>query len=193
MKKTVWILWIACLCLMMTSGALAQRKPGKTAPEAQDIVRLHVIANSDSDEDQALKLMVRDEVNRVVAPLVAGVSDQEEALEIVSLNTGRIQEAARAVMAAQGKDMAVLVQMGKREFPSRLYDGVIYPEGRYDALCVTLGEGKGQNWWCVIFPPLCFVNVKQDDAVREDDMEIPISDGQLYMRSFFREKFDWHW
>ncbi len=117
-------------------------------------LRLHVIANSDSAEDQRVKLIVRDAVLACMSE-APEPETQEEARERLLLKGGELQEAAERALAEEGADYPVQLIAGEFDFPEKEYAGRVYPAGRYEALRIVLGEGEGQNWWCVMFPPLC--------------------------------------
>lgn len=119
------------------------------------VVRLHVLANSDSEEDQALKLRVRDAVLEVTTPLVEGCKTQEDAVAAIEGGMEDIRAAAQQVIADAGRSDAVSVLLGEEEYPTRTYDSCCFPAGEYVSLRVCIGEAAGQNWWCVLFPPLC--------------------------------------
>lgn len=119
---------------------------------ADKLVRLHVVANSDSEADQAVKLQVRDAVLAQTQRLMDGAEDPRQAL---SDNLGRIEAAANRCLAEAGSDDRAAVTMGEELFPTRDYETFSLPAGTYTALRVTIGEGEGHNWWCVVFPSLC--------------------------------------
>ena len=118
-------------------------------------VRLHVIAASDSEEDQSLKLAVRDAVLAFCTPLLDGVKDTDRAVELLEENKAALTEAARKVILAAGRQDSVEVLLGREEYPTRNYDAFCFPAGEYISLRVVIGEGEGKNWWCCLFPPLC--------------------------------------
>ncbi len=130
------------------------------------VVRLHVLANSDSEADQALKLKVRDAVLDVTSPLLADCATQDEAREVLEGHTEEILAAARAVIAAEGREDEVTLMLDTEEYPTRDYDSVCFPSGEYLSLRVCIGAAEGQNWWCCLFPPLCLgtSTVSSDDA-----------------------------
>ena len=119
------------------------------------VVRLHVLANSDSDEDQALKLKVRDAVLEAASPVVAGCHSQSEAIRALNAHLSELEAAARRVIASEGRTDSVSVLLGEEDYPTRTYESCAFPAGRYVSLRVCIGEAKGQNWWCCLFPPLC--------------------------------------
>lgn len=121
----------------------------------QSVVRLHVLANSDSQEDQALKLLVRDEVLRISEPLLRACTSRDQAVEILQENSDMLQKAARAVVLENGYDYEISVLLGEEEYPTRSYENCCFPSGTYVSLRICIGNAEGQNWWCVLFPPLC--------------------------------------
>ena len=143
MKKTI----LAVLALLAALTATAAALQGEQQALAGKLVRLHVVANSDSEQDQALKLQVRDAVLEASEGLEA--EDLEAALP-------RLQAAAQACLREQGSGDPVTVSLGEERFPTRLYDNFALPAGVYRSLRVTIGAGEGHNWWCVAFPSICF-------------------------------------
>lgn len=133
----------------------------------EDVLRLHVLANSDSAEDQALKLQVRDRILQEGSRLMDGVSEKEEALAQVRANLPRLQQAAEAEIREQGYTYPVAVEIEKVYFPTRTYGDTTLPAGKYDALRVRIGDGEGQNWWCVLFPALCLPAAEDTPALEE--------------------------
>lgn len=131
---------------------------------AEDVLRLHVVANSDSAEDQAVKLQVRDAVLAQAEPLLEGLVSSEQAEYVLTPRLAELEDTARGVLDAAGYDDGVAVTITDQWFPTRVYDSFSLPAGQYRALKVTIGEGKGQNWWCVVFPPLCMASVTEEVA-----------------------------
>ncbi len=121
----------------------------------QTTVRLHVIANSDSEEDQAIKLAVRDEVLKLTNPILSNCTDRKEAISLLSRQTQQIEEAARSVLQKAGKDDSVTVLLSEEYYPEKNYDSFCFPAGEYVSLQIRIGDGEGKNWWCCLFPPLC--------------------------------------
>lgn len=121
----------------------------------ENVVRLHVIANSDTEEDQAVKLMVRDAVLEEAAKWYDGAQTMEEASSLLCTHLESLAQTARETLAQQGMEYSANVQMTEMYFSTRDYGTFRLPAGRYRTLRVTLGEGKGHNWWCVVFPSLC--------------------------------------
>ena len=137
---------------------------------ANSVFRLHVIANSDSDVDQNLKYIVRDNLLEYMNTLCANCTSKEEAITIANVHIEDFKEIALNTIRDEGFDYSVNVSIGNFEFPTKHYGDISLPAGYYDALKVEIGEAKGQNWWCVMFPPLCFVDVSSG-VVPEESKE----------------------
>ena len=129
---------------------------------AQKVLRFHVRANSDSREDQALKLRVRDAVGAMMQQVLEGVEDVAECSRIVEANLAAVVDTAQQTVYEEGYTYTVSAQMESTEFPQKAYGNYIFPAGEYQALNVVIGSGIGRNWWCVMYPNLCF-----HDAVYE--------------------------
>ena len=150
--KVLEIALLVGLALFLASGALALQAGDQLS---EKVVRLHVLANSDSEEDQALKLQVRDRVLERATELLEQSADRKEAEGLLRGHLLELEEIAAEEIHANGYDYAVDVRLEDTNFPTREYDGFTLPAGNYLALRVIIGEGAGQNWWCVVFPPLC--------------------------------------
>lgn len=152
MQKRLLSATIITLAILLFFGLL----PVHGEEEIYDtVVRLHVLANSDSEEDQALKLEVRDAVLAVTAPLLQDCKTREEAETVILQHTDAIQAAAEQVLRKHGQNDPITISLGLEEYPERSYDSVCFPAGEYLSLRVCIGEAAGQNWWCCLFPPLC--------------------------------------
>jgi len=157
---------------------------------ADKLVRFHVIANSDSQDDQALKLSVRDSVLELTDSLLQDKSDVQSAAAALEKSLPAIKEAAQDAVYAQGYDYPVDVTVTQAYFPTRDYDTFCLPAGTYNTLRVTIGEGEGQNWWCVVFPPLCFSAAQDFDraaeaaSLSEDEIKLITEDGTSYQIKF---------
>lgn len=140
------------------------------------IFRLHVIANSDSSEDQNLKYIVRDNLIEYMNDISSNAKNKQEAIEIAREHTDDFKKIAKQTIIDNGYNYDVTVEIGNFSFPTKTYGDISIPAGYYDALRVKIGEAKGQNWWCVMFPPLCFVNVSsgivpdESKQVLEDEL-----------------------
>lgn len=152
-RLKIWeIILLVGLLAFLTSGAMALRTQDDLSNK---VVRLHVLANSDSEEDQALKLLVRDAVLERAEDVLVQTSDRAEAEGKLRGQLLEFERAAAEVIREEGYDYTVTVELADTEFPTRAYDGFTLPAGEYLALRVLIGEAAGQNWWCVVFPPLC--------------------------------------
>ena len=123
------------------------------------VFRLHVIANSDSKEDQDLKYVVRDKVLEYINSISYNVNSKEEVILFASEHIDEIEKIAQNVIYENGYNYSVKINIGNFPFPTKKYGDITFPAGYYDALRIAIGDAKGQNWWCVMFPPLCFVDV----------------------------------
>lgn len=123
-----------------------------------EIIRFHVIANSDSDEDQSLKLKVRDKVVEFVSSSLRNCESLDDARNFLISNKSEIESIAKSVVDENGYSYNVTSTLSKENFPDKVYGDVVFPQGEYEAYRILIGEAKGQNWWCVMFPPLCFVD-----------------------------------
>ena len=131
------------------------------------VVRLHGLANSDSDEDQALKLKVRDAILAYVSPRVIDSKSREEAAKILNSELLAIKEIAKDVIKNEGYEYDVDVTLTFEDYPTRNYESMSFPSGEYMSLRVLIGEAEGQNWWCVLFPPLC-LSAASEKSENED-------------------------
>lgn len=155
---------LLALCFTLLAGTWAGAVSSRVS---EGLVRLHVIAASDDATEQAIKLDVRDAVLSYLEPKLASAADIAGAEALIEANLGGI--AAEAESAAQGRE--VNVTLGEEYYPTREYDTFSLPAGRYQSLRVTLGEGAGHNWWCVVFPPLCLTAAESEAAFEELDGE----------------------
>ena len=138
---------------------------------SDNVFRLHVIANSDSKEDQNLKYIVRDNVLDYVAQISTTASSKEDIINILQNHLTQIEAIALDTIRKNGFDYSVCVEIGNFSFPTKKYGDIILPPGYYDSLKIQIGEATGQNWWCVMFPPLCFVDVTSG-IVPEESKEL---------------------
>jgi stage II sporulation protein R len=136
---------------------------------AEEPFRLHIIANSDSKEDQSVKLKVRDEILKLADADMKKVKSKEEAEEYIQNNLEIIEQEANKTLEENDMPYTAKAVTGRFEFPEKTYGDKTYPAGQYDALRIILGEGKGKNWWCVMFPPLCLMEL--DEAQKADEVQ----------------------
>ncbi|WP_042354382.1 stage II sporulation protein R [Bacillus rubiinfantis] len=136
-----------------------------------EAIRLRILANSDFEEDQAIKRKVRDAVNAKVELWVKDLTSKEKAKEVINSKLPEIQKIAEKTVREQGSDQSVKVEFRKVQFPTKLYGQFLYPAGKYQAILITLGSGEGANWWCVLYPPLCFLDFSNGVAVSSEGFE----------------------
>lgn len=153
--RRVLALFVACLvCTALWAEATQVRL-------ASQVIRLHVLANSDSEEDQALKLEVRDRVLETTSALLTGETEPQAAAVLLDQHLDDIAQTAAQEISAQGHDDRVEVRLEQTWFPTRQYQGISLPAGNYLALRVLIGAAEGHNWWCVVFPNLCLPAVSE--------------------------------
>ena len=138
---------------------------------ADSVFRLHVIANSDSNEDQELKYKVRDAVLEYMNSITIDCSSKEEAIQIAKEHKDEFYKIAKQTIEENGYDYSANIKIGNFNFPTKTYGDISLPAGNYDALRIEIGNASGQNWWCVMFPPLCFVDVSSG-VVPDESKEI---------------------
>lgn len=166
MSKQKLRIWELGLFLAMAVMLLTLAVGGKEQQDiSEQVLRLHILANSDSAEDQALKLKVRDGILEQAESLTAGITDRAEAEQILHDHLEELCAAGAAVVKAEGYDYSVHAQITDCYFPTREYTDFSLPAGWYRALRMEIGEGAGQNWWCVVYPPLCSTGVMEVQQV----------------------------
>lgn len=212
-KKQLRALLFLLVCILLYTTWTVVSSQSKLSND--DFIRFHVIANSDSDEDQQLKLAVRDGVlakinNELVAEAMAleleafqtdrtavmsstGGEDRqtrvsldlEQSRKYIMENLSEIEDTAEQIIRNNGYDYPVAAELGVKWIPQKTYGNVIFPSGNYEALNITIGEGKGQNWWCVLFPPLCLIG-----AEPPEDEETAAEAQEIYMDILLDEKYE---
>ncbi|MGX5631149.1 stage II sporulation protein R [Bacillus thuringiensis] len=172
MKKQViaylLILLIGAQLLVQFGYMKADAKGPSVIPK--EAVRLRILANSDSDKDQALKRKVRDEVKVQIDGWVADLTSFEEARKVIQSHIPEIEKTVENTLKREGSKESFQVKFSKNvKFPTKVYGNFIYPAGEYEAVLITIGEGEGANWWCVLFPPMCFLDFSSGTAVRKEE------------------------
>ena len=154
MKQTQRILIVAIVVMAITVAVGFLPIHGES--EIYDtVVRLHVIANSDTEKDQALKLLVRDEVLSVINPTVQNCESREEAIAEIGKIEDEVRRRAKDVIAENGYGYGVDIEICRETYPNKDYGGFVFPSGEYVSVKIKIGEGKGQNFWCCLYPPIC--------------------------------------
>lgn len=186
--------WCALECALLVmlaacllTGAAALRKQDRLQ---QKMIRLHVVANSDSDRDQALKLQVRDKVLAFTEETMRTAADRETANRALRVSLPAIEQMAEETLRENGCGDSVEVRLEPAEFPLKAYDGFRLPAGEYMALRVLIGEAAGQNWWCVVYPPLCMTAASdvQETGIacgmEQEELSLMQEDGEEYRVKF---------
>ncbi|PJN91149.1 stage II sporulation protein R [Bacillus sp. mrc49] len=170
--------------IYMPKAEVVGAEETKVIPD--EAIRLRILANSDEEKDQAVKRLIRDEVNKDITKWVQELTSLDEARDVITSHLPDIQAKAEAVVRENGLEQSVKVDFGQAEFPTKLYGQYLYPAGEYEAVIITLGEGEGANWWCVLFPPLCFLDfsngtaVSQSPITEEEEEAQTASRGKVY-------------
>lgn len=153
MKKTVITL---CLVLVL-GGLIAFGLLNNSSEQNSEYLRIHIRANSNSEIDQAVKYQVKDAVVEALIPILSSCQTKQEAEKTLEKNFSLIESVANNVLLKNGFSYKAKARLASEEFPTRSYDGLVLEQGFYDALILDLGTGEGNNWWCVVYPPLCFL------------------------------------
>ena len=156
MKKYLLLLIVSVAFLLLSAYSYVNAVSNNLA---DSVFRLHVIANSDSEEDQNLKYKVRDSLIEYMNTLTNDMNTKDDVIKIAKEHIQDFKNIAQNVVKENGYDYEVNVEIGNFSFPTKTYGDISFPAGFYDALKVEIGKAEGQNWWCVMFPPLCFVDV----------------------------------
>ncbi len=168
-RITVFLLTFSITVALMlpVSAALPSREDAELY---DNIIRLHVLASSDSDEDQAEKLLVRDGILDTVSWVLDGVNDRAGAEAAIEANLALIERTANDVLATLGSVHTASVTLTKEEYPTRQYEGFTLPAGTYTSLRVLIGEAEGANWWCVLYPKLCVTSERTAAVIDESEL-----------------------
>ena len=181
--KTVIIL--SFLLFIYTSICAISYAQNVSNDIANSVFRLHVIANSDSEEDQNLKYIVRDNLLSYMNQICSNCKSKDEVIKLVHAHFNEFEKIAQDTIYEQGYSYDVKINIGNFKFPTKTYGDISLPAGLYDGLKVEIGEAKGQNWWCVMFPPLCFVDVTSGIVPDEskEDLQESLSDEEYALVS----------
>ncbi|PFW89808.1 stage II sporulation protein R [Bacillus pseudomycoides] len=155
--------------LLVQFGYMKVDAKGKTVIP-KEAVRLRILANSDSKEDQALKRKVRDEVKMQIDGWVADLKSFEDARRVIQSHIPEIEKTVANTLKREGSKESFQVTFSKNiKFPTKVYGNFIYPAGEYEAVLISIGKGEGANWWCVLFPPMCFLDFSSGSAVKKEE------------------------
>lgn len=179
-KLRLWeVAALIAICAALCAGTWAQ---GRQESISANLVRLHVVAVSDDEYEQELKLRVRDAVLEYISPQLREVESSAGAKALILSSLDGIKKAAES--AAEGRDVSVSLR--RESFPTKQYEGFVLPSGHYDSLRIVLGEGEGHNWWCIVFPPVCLSAVQADEvqaAMNEEEFAL-ITEEEGYALKF---------
>lgn len=194
MKKNVYTIFFILFLLFIYIIICANSYTSAVASNiSSSVFRLHVIANSDSEEDQNLKYIVRDNVLKYMDTLLdSNTSSKEKTMQIISENLDGFKRVAQETVYEKGYDYEVNVEIGNFSFPTKNYGDISLPSGYYDALRISIGNAEGKNWWCVMFPPLCFVDVTSGVVPEEskETLEESLSDEEYELISGSSPEFE---
>lgn len=200
-KKTIFYITLA---LVFIAGAYQYRVKRFQRDISQDILRFHVLANSDSQADQSVKLKVRDEIGRYMKGNMGQVENLTECIQETEEKLPEITRIAEEVLKREGFSYPASARVGTVDFPEKQYGSYTFPGGSYKALQITLGEGGGHNWWCVMYPNMCFAGsvyeVVEEDAERElkavltpEEYEELMAQSQISVKFKYWEKIKEWW
>ena len=183
MKKSIILCVLIFLCTSFMSGCanLKYCNDDNNIYNYEDVkdtlIRFHVIANSDNDEDQELKLKVRDEVIKYLYPYLSKSSSIDESRDIILKHEDKVKEIANKVIRENGYSYTAVTELSHENFPEKSYGNITLPQGNYEAFRIIIGNGQGRNWWCVMFPPLCFIDITKGKV--EEDRSKEALDSQI--------------
>lgn len=177
----------ACIAFVLTVIYSVIPFEAQCSELSKDVFRLHILANSDSEADQSLKIKVRDSVLEYTEDLFNSASSKDEAESIISDNLQSISNVAYQTVIDNGYSYNVTAEITNMYFTTRYYEGYTLPSGMYDALRITIGEGEGHNWWCVMYPSICISSAEEKDSKAKealDDYEYEIVRNEQYQYKF---------
>lgn len=157
-KKILWTLGLALVFAVVLGGWNRKEEASVQEGIAKKIIRFHVIANSDSEEDQRVKLQVKEQVVASMEPMIAQADSVDEVREIIQLHIKDIEQIAQETLVKEGSTACASAELTHCYFPVKTYGEYTFPDGEYEALRIKIGDGEGKNWWCVMYPRLCFVD-----------------------------------
>lgn len=170
MKKNLKKYFVLLILLVLVIAFIKDLPASASASQksiASKIIRFHVLANSDSDKDQNLKLKVKDSVLSYTANILGNSKSIDESRKLLKENDSKIKEIASNMIKAQGYNYSVKTELSTENFPVKSYGNITLPQGEYEAYRIIIGSGSGKNWWCVMFPPLCFVDATKGEVEKQ--------------------------
>ena len=191
------LILLALFCGLLTVSCISAGAYGQQS--GYDLIRFHVIANSDSTFDQSVKLSVRDAIIDEVNALLKEAESTKEADILLADHTEEIISKANDVLSQNGCNYQATASLGTSRFPTKTYGDITLPAGEYNAFRIILGEGKGKNWWCVLYPPLCFVDINDDtsiaitrtEKISDQETDTFAVDGNLFQVRLRSKLFEW--
>lgn len=193
-RKSVFLMLLALFAFVAGGWSFflsaGEARYTNTQQKQNDFIRFHVVANSDSPFDQSVKLKVRDKMLEYLSPKLEGVSSAGGARDVIISHRTALVDIANQVLADSGADYPADIETGIFEFPVKVYGDMVVPAGRYEAVRVNLGQAEGKNWWCVLFPPLCFVDINSTVAVQPVPVAASI---QAYDTGPRQDKIEFKW
>ena len=169
LKKVFIVLFLLIIYITISTASYANTVSSNIA---NNVFRLHVVANSNTNEDQALKYLVRDEVISFVNNLNPNISSKEDMIDLVKTHSELIKNHAKKIIKKEGYNYDVNINIGNFSFPTKYYGDISLPSGYYDALKIEIGNATGENWWCVMFPPLCFIDITSGIVPEESKADL---------------------
>ncbi|MBR2337279.1 MAG: stage II sporulation protein R [Clostridia bacterium] len=157
--KNFCITFLLLFIIILTAGC-SQTVNGISPKEETEFLRIHVRANSNSDEDQNIKYIIKDEIVEYLTPFIAQCHSKDETAQVITQKKKTLEYLIDEILRQNGLKYSSRISLKNEKFPTRVYDGFTLESGYYDAVIVELGEAKGDNWWCVVYPPLCFTDGK---------------------------------
>lgn len=197
-QQAIIFIFLSFSVLLVSFQTQASSNTMSASMIPEDAIRFRILANSNSPEDQALKRDIRDVVRAEIESWVEDYRSVEKARAVIRGHLPEIRELVRNELRKAGQNLPFSVQLGTFAFPTKLYGSFIYPAGDYEAVLITLGEGLGANWWCVLFPPLCFLDIDSGEAVKEeqgslDDGQVEQGENEVEVKFFIIEWFSDFW
>ncbi|MBW9152452.1 stage II sporulation protein R [Clostridium estertheticum] len=184
MKKFILTSFAVIIIILVALNSTSLSGKASQSDIASKLIRFHVIANSDDKIDQNLKLKVRDSVLKYISPKIVDCKNIKESRKIINNENKNIKKIAERIIKENGFKYSVATELSEEYFPVKTYGNITLPQGKYEAYRIIIGTGKGQNWWCVMFPPLCFVDITKGNVSyekTEKEMKTVLSDDEYKM------------